>query len=79
MTNVQLLHDILLQYAKELSKIAQGKTKTEMLIIPEATTLAGKLVLQFIQERIYTRAKENMNLLIQANEEVKKKLCRKPE
>jgi len=60
-----------------LRNIAQGKSKTQLSPIPEATTLAGKLVLHLIQERIYARAKENMALLLKANEEVKKKLCKK--
>ena len=65
------------EIVKELRNIAQGKSKTQLSPIPEATTLAGKLVLHLIQERIYARAKENMALLLKANEEVKKKLCKK--
>lgn len=66
------------EIAEELRKIAQRRSKTELPAIPEATTLAGKLVLLLIQERIYAKAKENISLLIRANEGVKKKLCKKP-
>lgn len=67
------------EIAKELRNISQGKSKIEPSLFPEVTTLAGKLVLLFIQERIYAKAKENMDLLIRANEEVRKKLSKKAE
>jgi hypothetical protein len=64
------------EVAEELKSITQKQSATQLPAVPEVTTMAGKIVLILIQEKVYNNGKKNMELLIQANEEVKKKLCK---
>jgi len=64
------------EVTERLRQITREGSQDKLPPVPEVTTLPGKLVLLIIQEKIYNKGKENMELLIQANEEVKKKLCK---
>lgn len=65
------------EISKELKKIQEGHSQISIPSIPEVNTLAAKLVLLFIQERVYKRAKAGMQILIEANEAIRQELCRK--
>ena len=59
---------------KKSNEILKNPKKHKVPEIQGINTLPGKLVLLSIKESIYEKARQNMNDLINANEEVKKKL-----
>ena len=64
------------EISEELKKIQEGHSQIVIPSIPEVNTLAAKLVLLLIQERVYKRAKAGMQVLIEANEDIRQELCR---
>ncbi|MBI2876666.1 MAG: hypothetical protein HYY20_07275 [Candidatus Tectomicrobia bacterium] len=60
---------------EELRRIQEGQGRYQLPPIPEVTTLAGRLVLVFIQDHIYQGARDSMEVLIEANEAVRQALC----
>ncbi|MBI5188844.1 MAG: hypothetical protein HZA07_07280 [Nitrospirae bacterium] len=63
---------------KEARDIMSGNVKKEEInSIHEANTIMGKLILYYIRENLYKRTKENIQLLIDANEIARKSLSLK--
>lgn len=63
---------------KEARDIMSGDVKKEGInSIHEANTVMGKLILYYIGENLYKKIKENIQLLINANEVVSKSLALK--
>lgn len=60
---------------QEIQRIQEGQGRYQIPPIPEVNTLAARLVLVFIQDRIYQEAKASMETLIESNEVVRQELC----
>jgi hypothetical protein len=59
---------------REAEAIMRGESSSEVPRIPGIVSIAGRLVLLALRESTYQYAKEKMNLLIEANEQVRKEL-----
>ncbi len=61
------------EIVKEAAALEKEPGSREMPIIPNVPTLPGRLVLLSIQQRIRETARQNVEMLIQANEKVRKR------
>lgn len=62
---------------KRMQEITKDPKKSPPPPIPGATTLAGRLILQSVHDSMFRLAKENVETLVRANEEVRERI-RKP-
>jgi hypothetical protein len=60
--------------SKELQELSKNPGNRKIPAIPGVPTLAGRLVLLTVRERIRELARKNVETLIQANEEVRRRL-----
>ena len=62
------------EIGKAIEALAKKPGSREVPVIPGVPTLAGRLVLLTVQEKIQELARQNVETLIRANEEVRKRL-----
>jgi len=59
---------------KEAEEIRKHPSKRELPVISNVHTIAGRLVLLYIRERVYESARRNIQALIDTNEQVRAQL-----
>lgn len=62
------------ELSKEVEEVGKNPGSRKLPVIPSVPTLAGRLVLLKVRERVRELARQNVETLIQANEEVRRRL-----